>query len=86
MNKFARRQSERKTRLGISNKILICHGWFIFFFLCRSLMYYMVETNKGYSERLQFQLNIILSTLFLSNCTYHVNFFFSLLEDCNFCK
>jgi len=44
MNKFTRRQSERKTRLDISHKILICHGWFIFFFLWRSLIYCMVET------------------------------------------
>ena len=38
--------SERKTRLHNSHKILICHGFFIFFFLWRSLVYYMVETNE----------------------------------------
>jgi hypothetical protein len=82
MNKFTRRQTERKTHLGNSNKILICHGWFIFFFLWRSVLYYVVETDE-----------IIQDVLSSTSTPFYPHFSFltaynlcSSLEDCNLCS
>ena len=84
MNKFASRQSERKARLDISNKILIFHGWFIFCFLWHSLLYQMVETN----ELIQVFFFSCNSTPFYQHYSYltaHKRGF-SLLEDYNLCN